>query len=68
MEECIFDYMALKIECRFNKDSLLRGYFLAILPAGKSRNYTLEALFIREIKPDLNTKDEFRSKQLLIKM
>ena len=28
----------------------------------------LEALYIREIKPDLNTNDEFRSKQLLIKM
>ena len=29
---------------------------------------TLEELYIREIKPDLNSKDEFRSKQLLIKM
>ena len=32
--ECIFDYMALCIECRFNKNSLLRCYFLEILPAG----------------------------------
>ena len=34
VEECIFDYMALHIECRFNKNSLLQCYFLAILPAG----------------------------------
>ena len=29
-----FDYMALQIECRFNKNSLLQCYFLVILPAG----------------------------------
>ena len=34
VDECIFDYMALHIECRFNKISLLQCYFLAILPAG----------------------------------
>ena len=34
MEECILDYMALYIECRINKNSLLQCYFLAILPAG----------------------------------
>ena len=28
---------------------------------------TLEALYIREIKPSLNTKDEYRSRELLIK-
>ena len=28
---------------------------------------TLEALFIREIKPELNTKDEYRSRELTIK-
>ena len=27
VEECIFDYMALHVECRFNKNSLLRCYF-----------------------------------------
>ena len=37
VEECIFDYMALHIERRFNKNSLLQCYFLAILPAGKYR-------------------------------
>ena len=29
-----FDDMALHIECRFDKNSLLQRYFLAILPAG----------------------------------
>ena len=28
---------------------------------------TLEALFIKEIKPVLNTKDEFRSRELTLK-
>ena len=35
MEECIFDNMAMHIECRFNKNSLLQCFFLGILPAGK---------------------------------
>ena len=34
VEECIFDQMALHIECRFNKNSLLKCYFLSILLAG----------------------------------
>ena len=34
VEECIFDYMASHIEYRFNKNSLLQCYFVAILPAG----------------------------------
>ena len=29
-------YMALHIECRFNKNSLLQRYSLVILPAGKT--------------------------------
>ena len=29
---------------------------------------TLEALLIREIKPTLNTKDEYRSRELIIKI
>ena len=36
VEECIFGYMASHIECRFNKNTLLQCYFLAILPAGYS--------------------------------
>ena len=35
---------------------------------GEVHLLTIEALFIREIKPDLNTKDEFESRQLLIKI
>ena len=35
-EECILDYMALHIECRFNKKSLLQCYFLVFLPAGSN--------------------------------
>ena len=34
VEEGIFDYMASNIECRFNKNSLLQCYILAISPAG----------------------------------
>ena len=34
MVECIFVYMALHFQCRFNKNSLLQRYFLAILLAG----------------------------------
>ena len=32
VEECFLDDMALPIECRSNKNSLLQRYFLAILP------------------------------------
>ena len=31
------------------------------------RLLTLEALFIKQIKPELNTKDEFRSRELTLK-
>ena len=43
VEECIFDYMASHIECRFNKNSLIQCYFLGILPAG----YWLKSLVRR---------------------
>ena len=33
--KCFFVYIALHIECRSNKKSLLQCYFLAFLPAGK---------------------------------
>ena len=49
MEECIFDYMASHIECRFNKNSLLQCYFLAILPAGFYGNGNVET-FLSAIK------------------
>ena len=35
---------------------------------GESSLLTLEALWIREIKPKINTKDEFRSRELIIKI
>ena len=36
MEECIFGYIALHIEYRFNKILLLRSYFLTFWTAGKN--------------------------------
>ena len=35
---------------------------------GESYLLTLEALYIRELKPDLNTKDEYRRRELVIKL
>ena len=35
---------------------------------GVSYLETLEALYIREIKPSINTKDEYRSRELIIKL
>ena len=36
VEKRIFDYIALHIGCRFNKNSLFQRYFLVFLLAGKS--------------------------------
>ena len=47
VEECIFDNMALHIECRFNKNALLQCYFLAILPAGTNFSFII-LLFWKE--------------------
>ena len=53
----------------------LRGYLgltLETLEALKKEEdpdlETLEALFIRQINPQINTKDEYRSKELTIKL
>ena len=35
---------------------------------GEAFLLTLEALFIRELKPRINTKDEYRSRELKIKL
>ena len=35
---------------------------------GEEYRLTLEALYIREIKPTINTKDEYRSRELTIKV
>ena len=41
---------------------------LASSSRGQNHLETLEALFIREINPQINTKDEYRSKELTIKL
>ena len=41
---------------------------LGSTPHGEFYLLTLEALWIREIKPSINTKDEFRSRELTIKI
>ena len=43
-------YMALHIECRFNKNSLLQCYFLAILPAGNNKVNVFIRMKIRSIE------------------
>ena len=40
---------------------------LASTTQGLEHLLTLEALYIREIDPELNTKDEYRSRELTIK-
>ena len=41
---------------------------LAVSKRSISHLMTLEALFIKSIKPELNTKDEYRSRTLIIKL
>ena len=67
------------IQRAYGEKGLMRQHFsgCGITPTdndieiiGTERGYkllTLEALFIAEIKPELNTKDEFRSRQLKLK-
>ena len=40
---------------------------LASLNQGMEQLLTVEALYFREIKPELNTKDKYRSRELKIK-
>ena len=50
---------------------LVRGLIVIILGTtsqGEEYLLTLEALWIREINPEMNTKDEFRSRELTIKL
>ena len=52
-------------------DTTLTGENVDILHStSRGENYllTLEALYIRERKPTLNTKDEYRSRELVIKL
>ena len=39
-------------------------------PSSRGEHYllTLEALHIRELKPQINTKDEYKSRELMIKL
>ena len=41
---------------------------LASTSRGESHLLTLEALWQRELKPEINTKDEYRSRELMIKL
>ena len=41
---------------------------LAATHKGESSLLALEALWIRELKPEINTKDEFKSRELIIKV
>ena len=41
---------------------------LSATSQGEIHLLTLEALWIREIKPVINTKDEYRSRELTIKL
>ena len=43
-------------------------YILGTTSQGEVHLLTLEALWIRELKPVINTKDEFRSRELTIKL
>ena len=43
-KQCIFDYMALQVECQFNKNSLLLVTFCRVF-AGGVWSYTIVLLF-----------------------
>ena len=54
-----------KCQSRINEQCVS---ILASTHKGESSLLTLDALWIREIRPTLNTKDEFRSRELIIKI
>ena len=60
----IKDHMT-KCEGRISEESV---NILGITSKGYDHLLTLEALWIREINPELNTKDEFKSRELTIKL
>ena len=53
-----------KCETAWSEDNVS---ILSATSQGEVHLLTLEALWIREIKPDINTKDEYRSRELTIK-
>ena len=56
-EECIFDYIALHIKCRFDKNRLLQSEFLVFLPAGGGRQqantYSVPSMSFEAILPSI---------------
>ena len=54
-----------KCETDWSEDNVS---ILSATSQGEVHLLTLEALWIREIKPDINTKDEYRSRELTIKL
>jgi len=56
--------------CTTNSSEISEEIFTKILDSSNSLSklYALEALYISEIKPSLNTKDEYRSRALTLKI
>ena len=54
-----------KCEGKISEESV---NILGTTSKGYDHLLTLEALWIREINPELNTKDEFKSRELTIKL
>ena len=54
-------------ECKYN---LTENDIVILHQTNKGEEFllTLEALYIREFKPTINTKDEYRSRELTIKV
>ena len=50
---------------RLNEENLS---ILSVSKHGEIELLTLEALWIRQLKPSINTKDEFKSRELTIKL
>ena len=57
-------------ECNSILNSTPDNDIVEILHKSKSlpKLLALEALYIKDLKPDLNTKDEFRSRTLILKL
>ena len=56
-------------ECGVNVNSTSEDMII-LHQSARSENHllTLEALYIREYKPTINTKDEYRQRELIIKV
>ena len=60
----------MKTHLRQCSTSIMEEYVRIIHTTTRGKNHllTLEALHIREKKPSINTKDEYRSRELIIKL